>query len=359
MSGTMTGKWLLMAAAASMLLSACSQKADAPVETAGPPSVTALPTASPSPAPSAAPAFTAPLTGEALQGPIDSRPYLVMINNHAKARPQSGLGSADLLYEVLAEGEITRFLAVFQSRAFDGAIGPVRSIRPYFIDVGKSQDAILIHSGGSPDGYAMLSREKLDHMDEITNAGAYFWRDKSRKAPHNLYTSLEKLAAGAAKKKFETAQTGAVRTLPFVSDLQQAPPGSPSSGLEVTFLLQSYKVSYRYDAESLTYKRSINGEPHVDLNDGKQLEAANVVVLEAPHRVLDDVGRREVDLDRGGRAKLFQRGQARDIQWKRSGTDDPIRFYDSETEAPLYPGQTHVLIVPDKPGLEQRLAVLP
>ncbi|QJC53554.1 DUF3048 domain-containing protein [Paenibacillus albicereus] len=359
MSGTMTGKGLLLAAAASMLLSACSQAADAPAETAGPPSAVASPTASPSPTPSAAPAFTAPLTGEAAQGPIDSRPYLVMINNHAKARPQSGLGSADLVYEVLAEGEITRFLAVFQSRAFDGAIGPVRSIRPYFIDVGKSLDAVLIHSGGSPDGYGMLSREKLDHMDEITNAGAYFWRDKSRKAPHNLYTSLEKLAAGSAKKGFETTQRGAVRTLPFVSDPEQAPPGRPSSGLEVTFLLESYKVSYAYDAAARTYKRAINGEPHVDQNDGKQLEAANVVVLEAPHRVLDDVGRREVDLDQGGRAVLFQRGLARDVEWKRGGEQDLIRFYESETEVPLYPGQTHVLIVPEKPGLDQRLSVLP
>ncbi|WP_245850848.1 DUF3048 domain-containing protein [Paenibacillus herberti] len=339
-----------------MLLSACSEQAEAPVETDPPPLATMAPSAAPSASPTPiVPAFTAPLTGKGVQGPIDARPYLVMINNHPKARPQSGLGSADLLYEVLAEGEVTRILAVFQSQPLTGAIGPVRSIRPYFIDLAKSQDAIMIHAGGSPDGYAQLSKEKLNHLDEITNAGSYFWRDKSRKAPHNLYTNLEKLAAGIDRKGFETSQQGTVRSYPFIQGDSAQPAGSAATTLDVTFLLKSYKVSYRYDSGAQRFMRFINDEPHTDLNDGKQLAADNVVVLEAPHRVLDDAGRRSVDLSEGGKAMLFQRGKAREVQWKRSAVDDPIRLYDGATEAALYPGQTHFLIIPDKPGLGERL----
>lgn len=350
------GKSLTALTLAAVLLAACSKAADAPVTT-DPPPATSSPSAAPSdsPAPSAAPAFTAPLTGEAVQGPVVARPYLVMINNHSKARPQSGLGSADLFYEVLAEGEVTRILAVFQSKPPEGAIGPVRSIRPYFIDLGKSLDAILIHAGGSPDGYALLSREKLDHMDEISNAGSYFWRDKSRKAPHNLYTNAEKLAAGAGKKGFETVLQGEPSSYPFVSLDSAEPAGQPADKLDVTFLLQSYQVSYRYDAGQERYLRSVNGEPHTDLNDGKQLAAANVIVMEAPHKVLDNVGRRSVDLSGSGKAMLFQRGKGREVEWRRSAVGEPIRFYEGAAEAPFYPGQTQILIIPEKPGIAERL----
>ncbi len=142
----------------------------------------------PAPAPKAA--YLAPLTGVETAEKNESRPVMVVINNAPQARPQSGLLQADLLYEVLAEGEITRLIALFQSSAFTGDIGPVRSIRPYFISIGKSYGAIQVHAGGSPDGYETISRERIENLDEITNAGPYFWREKSRKAPHNLYTNL-------------------------------------------------------------------------------------------------------------------------------------------------------------------------
>lgn len=120
------------------------------------------------------PEYVWPLTGTEAPSATTNRPFMVMVNNAPQARPQSGLSYADVLFEVLAEGEITRLVAVYQSKHWDGPIGPVRSIRPYYINLGKMMDAVPVHAGGSPDAYTELSAQKLEHMDEITNAGPFF-----------------------------------------------------------------------------------------------------------------------------------------------------------------------------------------
>lgn len=94
-----------------------------------------------------------------------------MINNAPAARPQSGISEADILYEVLAEGGITRLIGIFQSHAGVVKIGPIRSIRPYLLDIGESYGGITVHAGGSPDAYAILQRQKKADMDEIGRAG--------------------------------------------------------------------------------------------------------------------------------------------------------------------------------------------
>ncbi|MED4603444.1 DUF3048 domain-containing protein [Paenibacillus validus] len=311
----------------------------------------------PAPAPKAA--YLAPLTGVETAEKNESRPVMVVINNAPQARPQSGLLQADLLYEVLAEGEITRLIALFQSSAFTGDIGPVRSIRPYFISIGKSYGAIQVHAGGSPDGYETISRERIENLDEITNAGPYFWREKSRKAPHNLYTNLTNIRDGAGKRglkdqgptapvySFAKPESGAVETMG--SGAKEA------RKVDVTFLVKSYRVSYEYDEAARNYKRSINGSAHSDLNNGETLTATNVVVLGAVHRILDNEGRRDVKLMGQGTAVLFQRGMAKSVEWKRERENDPIRLYDQGREVSLLPGQTHMLIVPNTPTFEEHV----
>ncbi|WP_281884664.1 DUF3048 domain-containing protein [Paenibacillus sp. YYML68] len=306
------------------------------------------------------PAYTAPLTGAAMDAPNTSRPFMVVVNNAPQARPQSGLSQADIVYEVLAEGEITRLIGLFQSSSFEGPVGPVRSIRPYFISIGQGYKAIHVHAGGSPDGYSLLADERLAHLDEITNAGALFWRDKARKAPHNLYTSLSQLKEGAAKRGL-SQEVAADPVYTFVqkdSDAQEAMSAQQveATKLEVTFLVQSYRVSYTYEDATHLYKRAINEQPHVDLNTGEALSAANVVVLGTKHRVLDREGRRDVTLIGSGPAVLFQRGKARTVEWSRQHEDDPVRLYEQGREAALQPGQTHVLIVPDQPSFDSHLS---
>ncbi|MBW7474850.1 DUF3048 domain-containing protein [Paenibacillus oenotherae] len=310
-----------------------------------------MPREEPPPADNAALPYVAPLTGLGLQQEAVKRPIAVMINNYSAARPQSGLPHADMVWEVLAEGGITRLVAIFQSDEFTDSIGPIRSIRPYLISLGESFGAVLTHAGGSPDGYAILQRQKKDYLDEITNAGSYFWREKFRKAPHNLYSNLEKLRAGAAKKKY--AETTAIPTYPF-SEEGATGSGTVATNVEINFLLKNYKVSYVYDAAQNLYARSINDKPHTDLTTEKQLTTTNIAVLGASHKVYDDVGRLDIDLESGGSAILIQRGRAVDCTWERGG-DGVIRLMKDGKELPLVPGKTFYHIVPNKPTFAEHV----
>ncbi|MCZ8519671.1 MULTISPECIES: DUF3048 domain-containing protein [Paenibacillus] len=323
------------------------------------------------PAPPKAPAGpTAPLTGLPVKEGALARPVMVMVNNAPQARPQSGLTEADMLLEVLAEGEITRLVAIYQSSvALQNPIGPVRSIRPYFIELGKSFGAIQVHAGGSPDGYAKLKREHIDDMDEITNAGPSFWREKSRKAPHNLYTSLEKIRAGAEGKGIAVAAAAgdSLKTpaYSFASGEAEAVPalgtganGASADGtsLDVTFLVKGYKVGYRYDAGEGRYLRSLNGELHKDLATGTTLGAENVIVMGADHQVLDKEGRLDVKLTGSGEALFFQKGRAQSGEWRRDASGAPLRFTDGGKDLVLQPGRTHILIVPNAPTFASHVA---
>ncbi|MNJ43145.1 putative lipoprotein YerB precursor [compost metagenome] len=299
-------------------------------------------------------AYKAPLTGLPSEEPITRRPLAVMINNAPAARPQSGLGQADIVYEVLAEGGVTRLIAIYQSGDETTRIGPVRSIRPYMIDLGESYHGVLVHAGASNDAYAILQRQHKEDLDEITNAGAYFWRDKSRKAPHNLYTNIEKLLEGTAKRNF-AIEDEEVPTYPF-RDEEDPGEGVPVQKVEVKFQLDNYRVSYEYDSAAKLYKRSINDSPHNDLDTGSQLTATNVVIMGADHKVLDDVGRLSVNLEMGGEAVIFQRGQMIRGQWIRK-SGDVIRFVKDNVEIPFYPGITYVNVVPNQPGFETRFTV--
>jgi len=297
--------------------------------------------------------YTAPLTGLGSQERLDSkRPIMVMINNAPPARPQSGIGKADLVYEVLAEGEMTRFLAIFQSQEPE-VIGPVRSIRPYFIQIGIGFDAVLVHAGGSQDALETLARSDYSHLDEIPN-GRYFWRESFRKAPHNLYTKPELLQQAMQDKNMRrtTAEVPHFSFLPADAVIED---GEPAAKIDLTFHSLN-KAGFVYDEKEKKYMRFTAGKPHVDLSDNKQLSAANVLVISAKHRVLDSKGRRQVDVVGPGDGYLFQQGKAKKIKWKRSG--GVIRAYADAAlteELPLLPGNTWVEILPTSPGLAQSL----
>jgi hypothetical protein len=296
--------------------------------------------------------YTAPLTGLGSQERLDNtRPIMVMINNAPPARPQTGLNKADIIYEVLAEGEMTRFLTVFQSQKPE-VIGPVRSIRPYFIQLGVGFDAVLVHAGGSQDALETLARSDYSHLDEIPN-GRYFWRENFRKAPHNLYTKPELLAEAMQDKGMRT--TSEVPHFTFLPADAVISEGEPATKVDLTFHSLN-KAGFQYDAEQKKYMRYTAGKPHIDLGDNKQLSATNLLVIATRHRVLDKEGRRQVDVVGPGDGYLFQQGKARKIKWKRS--NGIIRAYSDTAltqELPLLPGNTWVEIMPNAPGLSQVL----
>ncbi|MFE0556480.1 DUF3048 domain-containing protein [Paenibacillus sp. NPDC058910] len=356
----------LLSMAAVLLLSGCGGKQQAE---SVPAPVVEAPIEQPVEVPqeNASSPYKAPLTGLPLEASLTQRPLAVMINNAPAARPQSGLGQADMVYEVLAEGGITRLIGIFQSQSGIEKIGPIRSIRPYLINLGESYGGVLVHAGGSPEAYSIIQKQGKQDMDEIGNAGSYFWRDKERKAPHNLYSSDEKLREGAAKLNY--GNDVKVPQYSFYSEPAaesgdgaegtahvEVVSGEPGEKVEIKFLLDSYVVAYEYDGSTNTYKRWVNGSPHVDLNDNVQLEAANVIVLGADHKVLDDVGRLAVNVETGGKAMLFQRGEVIEGQWVRAA-GDAIRFVKDGKEVPLVPGTTYFNIVPNSPSFESHVTI--
>lgn len=338
-----------------LLLSACGSKEA--VEVLAPtiePTMVPQPTVSSLPLPTVEPStpFVSTLTGLPVTEATLPRPLSIMINNAPAARPQSGISEADILYEVLAEGGITRLIGIFQSHPGIVKIGPIRSIRPYLLDIGESYGGVTVHAGGSPAAYAILQKQKKEDMDEIGRAGAYFWRDKTRKAPHNLYSNSAKLREGAQKLGF--AEDTAVPGYLFNNPDYIPTDGETALEFNVNFLLQSYTVGYKYNAERRTYQRLVNGKPHLDLNNDNPVEAANVIVMGADHKVLDDVGRLQVDVELGGEALLFQRGQVIKGRWSRQ-PDDVIRFVKDGKEALMYPGITHILIIPNSPSFSSHV----
>ncbi|MBP1995803.1 DUF3048 domain-containing protein [Paenibacillus eucommiae] len=309
-----------------------------PVETSTP-----IPTTAPSPTPVPAP-YSFPFTGMPSQEEVKSRPFIVMVENSPQARPQTGLDQADIVYEILAEGEITRFVAVYQSQDAK-VIGPVRSIRPYFVEIGAGLDAVIVHAGWSQDAMNILVGRKLAHLDQVYGDDAFYWRDKDRKAPHNLYTSVEKMKLGAETRKFREEWKGPV--LSFAKDgkstFQTSSAATSATKIEIPYI-SGYVVSYEYDVESGQYKRTMAGKPHLDKESEKQLTATNLLVLESKHQILDNAGRRNVDIFGPGKGIMLQQGKQIEVTWEQK--NGIIRAYDGANEVRLLPGTTWVQIVP-------------
>ncbi|MBP1930081.1 DUF3048 domain-containing protein [Ammoniphilus resinae] len=296
--------------------------------------------------------YTAPLTGMGTDEELPKRTIMVMVNNAPQARPQSGLDQADLVYEILAEGWITRFVAIYHSEKPE-VIGPVRSIRSYYVDLGGRLDAIMVHAGGSPAALSTLEGKGMAHLDEIYNGGGYFWRESFRKPPHNLYTDLTKIWDGAKALGFR--EEGEIPKLDFAAE--DADVSGDAGNIVKIRYSEGYNASYEYDAAAKNYKRLTNGEPHLDLTTKKQLTAVNVMIIEAPHRIIDNEGRRDINLFGPGEGMLLQRGKVQPIKWEMK--DGIIRAYskDDGAEVKWFPGNTWINVIPDKPGLQEAVVV--
>lgn len=284
------------------------------------------------------------LTGVPQELENNVRPIAVLINNLKPARPQSGLQEADIIWEVLAEGGITRLVAIFQSTELDElTIGPVRSNRPYFIDIADSYQAVIAHAGASTDAYGILQKQKKPYLDEISNAGPAYWRSKDRKAPHNLYTNLAKLREQMDKKSYHNEAS--IRGYVFEEEAKPRATSYIISKLDVKFQLDSYKVSYELDEENKQYIRLVNDEQHIDKDTQAILAAKNLVFLQTKHKVLDSEGRLEVDLKSGGDALVIMDGGATEAKWIRA-EDGMIRFTVNGEEIKFLPGKTFIHVLP-------------
>lgn len=274
-------------------------------------------------------------------------PICVVIENLAAARPQAGLADAGVVYEMLAEGGITRFVAVFATGEDTPKIGPVRSARTPFLDIVGEYDCVFAHAGGSPDALAKIPSYDIRDFNQFSN-GQYFFRDEERKkrvaSEHTLYTSSELLARAARDKEFPV--TGTFDAWQFGDDAALAARPTEPKSITIDFSTFSYKAGYTYDRATNAYLR-LQAEGAHDMENGKQVAVKNVVVQYVPTRLADDAGRLAMDIVGEGAGVVFRNGIATDMTWKKASREARTRYYDGTgAELTLTRGATWVEIVP-------------
>jgi hypothetical protein len=293
--------------------------------------------------------FITPFTGERVAEEVTMRPVLVTINNHPLARPQSGLAQADVIYEMLAEGDVTRFLALYQSELPE-SIGPIRSSRDYFIDIANGLDAFYVAHGYSPDAKVMLDNKVVDNINGMQYDGTLFKRSSERKAPHNSYITGENIISGAEKVRASLLYQKKV-SYPFYEEEDSVKIGISAKDVSIQYSNGSkFNSSYKYDEETNRYARFSANVQTEDYETKQPIELANILFFEMPHRIIDSEGRRDITLEGGGNAYVFQAGTMREVKWK--NTDGLLIAVEEDgTEVKLVPGQTWIHFVPTSPGL--------
>ena len=301
----------------------------------------------PKPTPEA-PKFYSPLTGAETTETLTKRPVTaIMIENSTDARPQSGLKDAGIVYEAVAEGGITRFVALYQESR-PGLVGPIRSVRPYYVEWASAYDPAIAHVGGSYRARQMASSGMYGvDMDQFFNGSSY-WRTNDREPPHNVYTNFDKLDTLREKKgKTASTFTGFTRiAIPKKNAPKTAVTTLPAATtIDIGVSSGAYAVHYDYDATSGTYPRSHNGVAHTDREGGRLAPTVVVAIKVNEFTALEgtDGYREQITTTGSGQAYVFQQGTVIEATWSRDSEKSPLVLRDGAgVEIALARGQTWI-----------------
>ena len=272
------------------------------------------------------------------------RPLSIKIENSPAARPQLGLNSADLVYETITEGGITRFNTIFHSK-LPKTVGPVRSARLSDMWVVPQYDGLFFFSGASSSVTRAVRQYKLPDLSQDVGVSYPYWRATDRYAPHNLMLDTGKAYEEAKKRKFRLTAD----VTPFQFD-RRSSAATPTITKIVVPFSQANTVRWRYDPKKQVYRRWNNGAIHRDRATGNQVTADNVVVMWVKYKQAnrDMVGSVTYDVTLGGkgRATVFRNGQRYDGTWK-ADRDSPPRFTDKNGKPiRLSEGRTWFQVIP-------------
>ena len=311
------------------------------------PTRTLTPTPAVTPTPTPDPNIS-PLTGQHVDdlSLIHRRVLAVRVGNDPEARPQEGLGLADIVYEEVMDGwGVTRFTALFLESDAE-RVRPIRSARLSGLEIVPQYDAAYAHSGASDGVRWKLSQSTMVNLDEFFHPApyrvlaGYDWRSR-------MYTSTELLRAHLEASDLEREEP--IEGYPF----DETPPvGDPAEAVHIPYPASS-TVDWAYDAESGRYLRFVRGSPHLEALTGEQIAADNVIILYAEHRgtnIVEDVnGATAIDivLSGAGQAQVVRDGVVVDATWVRENEDKPIQYYDADDNLiSLRPGKTWIQLVP-------------
>ena len=284
------------------------------------------------------------------------RPVAVMINNHADARPQSGLNSADIVFETLAEGGITRYLAIFWSETPE-KVGPIRSARQYYLEWLSPFDPLYIY-----DGCADTTNPKTDacgniyayNIKKIATIGAWRWNDGVRYAPHNEYSSLKTAWEYAEDRNWDEFPD--IDSWKFKKDASLEDRGLKTK-VDITFHERlnnagAYDVVWTYDSKTNLYFKQTGGKLDVDQESSTQIYTKNLVIQEVTLTPsYDDKGRIILTTIGEGKATIFIDGKITTGTWKKTSRTDRTKYYDSQGNEVLFNrGRVWISVVPRSIG---------
>ncbi|PKN02602.1 hypothetical protein CVU76_01005 [Candidatus Dojkabacteria bacterium HGW-Dojkabacteria-1] len=273
------------------------------------------------------------------------RPVAVMINNHAEARPQSGLNSADIVYETLAESGITRYLGIFWSEA-PAKVGPIRSARQYYLEWLSPYDPLFIY-----DGCADTDNPKTDacgnissyNIKKIATIGAWRWNDGRRYAPHNEYSSITNAWEYGQKMNWDSFPT--VKAWKFKNDAVVSERGTKTK-INITFHQRInnnglYDTVWTYDPKTNSYLLQTGKQASLDQETNTQVFAKNVVIQEVSMMPsYDDSGRIIQDTIGEGKAVFLIDGKILEGTWKKiSRLDRTVYYYSDGNEVQFNRGR--------------------
>lgn len=306
----------------SFLTQGCNKKTDSTTKSKSKPSVSTVKK------------YFSPYTGEEVKKEVyDNIAVLAIVENSVDARPQSGLNAADIVYETMAEGGIPRFIALFQKENTK-KIGPIRSARAYFLDISKEYNLPFAHCGGSEEALLRINGEKLMSMNEMTNASTY-WRDSIRKAPHNLYTSTEKLRELVKTKKFIKTPTVKLKFNKSYWDNNKL-----SKATNILLKMNKYyNTSYTY--KNGLYLKSMDGKSSTNKENKLPLSVKNIVVQVTTIKIQSDGNHLDIKLVGSGDGYVISNGKFIKMHWtKKSATSQTLLTDDKGNDLPLNPGKT-------------------
>ncbi len=277
-----------------------------------------------------------------------SRPYAVMINNIGVARPlQSGLQDAYIIYELIVEGGITRYMALFLDQS-TARIGSVRSARHYYLDYALENDAIYVHHGQSPQAQSDFSALGVDRIVVGDTTG---WRDKTLNvsSEHTLFTSIDKLKKGLGNKR--TTRKGGLLLNYSADSLDLASIANSKTANKVSIKYSGSSVSsYEYDSTAKVYKRFVNNKAHTDYVTKQQYTFKNIITYQVDNFNLNDgsgKGRQGIDNIGTGTGYYISEGIAVPIKWSKSSRSEKTKYtLEDGTELKVNDGNTFIQIQP-------------
>lgn len=277
-----------------------------------------------------------------------TRPVAVSINNNHAAYPHAGLQDAYLAYELIAEGGITRIIALFKDQTTD-KIGSVRSARHYFLDYVMENDAIFVHYGHSPQALSDIKSLKINNINGMYAAKG-FYRDTSlnRAYEHTAFTSMDRINKLIKSKGYRnTTDTQLLKYSPIKMEYKDL---TKKTADTVEIVYSDYQTTkYVYDKENMNYKMFMGGKEHTDLITKKQYTVKNIITYQVENSSIQSDKKERQDLYNigSGEGYYISNGEAIKIKWsKKDRSSKTVYTLEDGSELKVNDGNTWIHIQP-------------